>query len=67
MAACIDQFVAEDFIAPGKLRRIDRVGRLAIAACKLALDDAGLLGGIDAWRARHRRRARHFDFGTAHR
>ena len=45
VAACIDQFVAEDFIAPGKLRRIDRVGRLAIAACRLALADAGLVPG----------------------
>ena len=45
MAACIDHFVAEDFISPAKLRRIDSVGRLAIAACKLALADAGLPRG----------------------
>jgi len=49
LAAHIDQFVAEDFIPAGKLRRIDRVGQLAIAACRLALEDARLLGGVDAW------------------
>jgi 3-oxoacyl-[acyl-carrier-protein] synthase II len=49
VAAHIDEFVPEDFISAGKLRRIDRVGQLAIAACRLALEDAGLLGGIDAW------------------
>ena len=27
------------------------MGRLAIAACKLALDNAGLLDGIDSWGA----------------
>ena len=51
LTARIDQFVAEDFIAPGKLRRIDRVGQLSIAACRLALEDAGLLDGIDAWKS----------------
>jgi 3-oxoacyl-(acyl-carrier-protein) synthase len=49
VVAAIDHFAAEDFIAPAKLRRIDRVGQLAIAACRLALEDAGLLGGIDTW------------------
>jgi 3-oxoacyl-(acyl-carrier-protein) synthase len=38
----IADFDAARFIAPAKLRRIDRVGRLAIASCRLALDDAGL-------------------------
>jgi 3-oxoacyl-(acyl-carrier-protein) synthase len=51
VAACIDQFVAKDFIAPAKLRRIDRVGQLSIAACKLALADAGLIDGIQNWGA----------------
>ncbi|MEO8483487.1 MAG: beta-ketoacyl synthase N-terminal-like domain-containing protein [Acidobacteriota bacterium] len=30
------------FIAPTRLRRIDRIGRLAVVACHLALADAGL-------------------------
>ena len=33
------------FIAPAKLRRIDRIGRLAVSCCRLALDDAGLAAG----------------------
>lgn len=30
------------FIPPARLRRIDRIGRLSVVACHLALDDAGL-------------------------
>lgn len=30
------------FIAADKLRRIDRIGRLAVSCCRLAVDDAGL-------------------------
>jgi 3-oxoacyl-(acyl-carrier-protein) synthase len=30
------------FIPPARLRRIDRIGRLAVVACHLALEDAGL-------------------------
>lgn len=35
------------YINPAKLRRIDEVGRVAIAACRLALEDAGLTPGTD--------------------
>lgn len=43
LAGHLDGFDPAAFIAPAKLRRIDRVGRLAIAGCRLALEDAGLL------------------------
>jgi len=33
---------AAAFISPARLRRIDPIGRLAIVACRLALQDAGL-------------------------
>ena len=45
LAGHIDGFDPAAFIAPGKLRRIDRVGQLSIACCRLALEDASLLGG----------------------
>jgi 3-oxoacyl-[acyl-carrier-protein] synthase II len=40
-AALIQAFDAGEFIPPLKLRRIDKVGRLAIACARIALDDAG--------------------------
>ena len=50
VAGHVDSFDPAAFIAPAKLRRIDRVGQLSIACCKLALEDAKLLGAdmIDA-------------------
>jgi 3-oxoacyl-[acyl-carrier-protein] synthase II len=41
-AATIDGFNAADYITPAKLRRIDAVGRVALAATRLALEDAAL-------------------------
>jgi 3-oxoacyl-[acyl-carrier-protein] synthase II len=42
-AALVESFEPSDYIAPAKLRRIDAVGRLALAATRLALEDAALL------------------------
>jgi len=41
-AATLDGFDPTAFIAPLKLRRIDAVGRLALACARLLLDDSGL-------------------------
>jgi 3-oxoacyl-[acyl-carrier-protein] synthase II len=38
----VDDFEAEDFIERSRLRRLDRYGRFAVAATRLALDDAAL-------------------------
>jgi 3-oxoacyl-[acyl-carrier-protein] synthase II len=46
-AAILGDFEPARFIDPMKLRRIDEVGRLAIATCRLAIDDAGLPPGTD--------------------
>jgi 3-oxoacyl-[acyl-carrier-protein] synthase II len=43
-AGFIDGFSPESFISSAKLRRIDRVGQLAVASCRLALEDARLVG-----------------------
>ena len=43
-AGYIDSFDPTAFIPPARLRRIDRVGQLSIASCRLALEDADLLG-----------------------
>ena len=43
LASEIAGFDAAQYIAPAKLRRIDRIGRLAVAACGVALKDAGLI------------------------
>jgi len=39
-AALVRDFKARDFIAPMKLRRMNALSRFAVAAAKLALDDA---------------------------
>ncbi len=44
-AALIRGFDPSRYIDPMKLRRIDEVGRLALATCRLALDDARLPAG----------------------
>ncbi len=41
-AAVVRDFKARDFIAPMKLRRMNLLSRYAIAAAKLAIDDAGI-------------------------
>jgi 3-oxoacyl-[acyl-carrier-protein] synthase II len=42
VAGQIRDFDAGQFIPAAKLRRIDRIGQLSIACCRLALEDAGL-------------------------
>jgi 3-oxoacyl-[acyl-carrier-protein] synthase II len=46
-AALIRDFEPSRYIDPLKLRRMDEVGRLALVACRLAADDAGLPAGTD--------------------
>ena len=41
-AALISDFKARDYIAPMKLRRMNNLSRFAVAAARLALDDAGV-------------------------
>ena len=41
-AAMLSDFRAEAFLDPARIRRVDHIGRLALSACRLALDDAGL-------------------------
>ena len=42
LAGHVNGYDPAAFIAPEKLRRIDRIGRLAVSCCRLALEDAGL-------------------------
>ena len=67
VAGHIDDFDPAAFIAPAKLRRIDRVGQLSIAACRLALEDAHLSERVTGPGPRHRRGARQRDRRPAHR
>ena len=46
-AALVQGFDPAVHIDPLKLRRIDEVGRLALATCRLAIEDAGLPTGTD--------------------
>lgn len=46
-AALLRDFDPARYVAPLKLRRMDEVGRLALAACRLALEAAGLPAGND--------------------
>lgn len=48
MGTAISAFDPTRFVDANRLRRIDRVGRLAIMGCGLALEDAGLLPPKDA-------------------
>lgn len=41
-AAMLRDFDPSRYIQPLKLRRVDETGRLALAACRLAIEDAGL-------------------------
>jgi 3-oxoacyl-[acyl-carrier-protein] synthase II len=45
--AKIDGFTPAAFIDPAKLRRIDEIGRLALASCRLAMQDAGVFDAPD--------------------
>ncbi len=45
-AALVRDFRPKDFIAPMKMRRMNALSRLAVAAAKLAIEDAG--GALDA-------------------
>ncbi len=65
-AGHIDSFDPTAFIPPAKLRRIDRVGQLSIACCRLALEDADLLGNSPVEGRRYRHRARQRDGRPAH-
>ena len=47
IAACVRDFDHAQFVSPLKLRRVDAVGKIALAATSLALADAGLLGPPD--------------------
>lgn len=44
-AGLVRDFVAKDFIAPAKLRRMTTLSRYAVAAARLCLDDADLVLG----------------------
>lgn len=44
-AGLVRDFVAKDFIAPAKVRRMTTLSRYAVAAAKLAIDDADLVLG----------------------
>jgi len=45
IAGDLGNFDPTAFLTPAKLRRIDRVGRLAVVGCRLALEHARLLDG----------------------
>jgi 3-oxoacyl-[acyl-carrier-protein] synthase II len=47
-AALVRDFQPSRYIEPMKLRRFDEVGRLALATCRLAIEDARLPTGSDA-------------------
>ena len=46
IAAQVDDFEPSDYIDRNRIRRLDRYGQFAIAATRLALDDAGLGEGV---------------------
>lgn len=41
-AAEVQDFVAEEYISAGRLKRLDRYAQFAVASARLAIDDAGL-------------------------
>lgn len=51
-AATLDGFDPVRFVSPARLRRVDRIGGIALAACRLALDAAALTQSGDAVRNR---------------
>ena len=46
-AALVRDFKPRDFIAPMKLRRMNMLSRYAVAAARMAVDDAGVQLGVD--------------------
>lgn len=51
VAAAVRDFAAREFIASAHYRRMDALSRMTVAACRMALDDARALGGVDPTRA----------------
>ena len=49
-AVLLQDYDAAAFIDPARLRRVDRIGRLVLSSCRLALDDASLTGVSEARR-----------------
>lgn len=50
LAAAVGDFAARELITSAHHRRMDALSRMVVAACRLALDDAGA-GGVDPARA----------------
>jgi len=50
VAGLVSDFRADAYLNPLRLRRVDRIGQFALAACRLALEDAGLLDQTEAGR-----------------
>jgi 3-oxoacyl-[acyl-carrier-protein] synthase II len=51
LAAAVRDFSAREFVASAHYRRMDALSRMAVAACRMALDDARALPGLDPTRA----------------
>lgn len=51
LGAAVRDFAAREFIASAHYRRMDAVSRMTVAACRMALDDARALAGLDPTRA----------------
>jgi 3-oxoacyl-[acyl-carrier-protein] synthase II len=51
VAAAVRDFSAREFIASAHHRRMDPLSRMVVAACRMALDDARVLGGVAPERA----------------
>lgn len=51
LAAAVGTFAAREFIASAHLRRMDPLSRMVVAACRMALDDAGVGDAVDPERA----------------
>ena len=51
IAAAVRDFASREFVASTHHRRMDPLSRMTVAACRMALDDARALGGVDPERA----------------
>lgn len=51
IAAALRDFSAREFIASAHHRRMDQLSRMVVAACRMALDDARVLGAVTPERA----------------
>jgi 3-oxoacyl-[acyl-carrier-protein] synthase II len=47
VAAAVRDFAAREFITSAHYRRMDALSRMTVAACRMALDDARALAGLD--------------------